>query len=138
MRDFPKKFLLHKLRFQVYLLETIKYISFQKHIPVGWENIKRRWFITQIVHLCHRDRYTALGHHLLVLYGRAFKSLPHVYVLKRDCTGWKRERDWLHLRSRVCKVNSSIDLLIEKRDVRTGFSLGKRDVGCATFFALFI
>lgn len=38
----------------------------------------------------------------------------------------------------MCKVNSSIDLLIEKRDVRTGFGLGKRDVGCANFFALFI
>lgn len=45
----------------------------------------------------------------------------------------ERERDWLHLRSRVCKVNSSIDLLIEKRDVRTRFGLGKRDVGCTKF-----
>lgn len=38
----------------------------------------------------------------------------------------------------MCKVNSSIDLLIEKRDVRTRFGLGKRDVGCALFIFLLI
>lgn len=54
----------------------------QQHQPVNGEDAEWRRLVTQIVHILDRIGYAALGHHLLVLSGRALEGFPHVDVLQ--------------------------------------------------------